>query len=55
LDQSSSTLLKEGNLSAEDIPTTGYKPATTDFIDGVEIRWKMPLEYIKSLKIGNKS
>jgi nitrate/nitrite transport system substrate-binding protein len=44
LDQNSSTLLKEGNLSAEDIPTAGYKPATTDFIDGVKYDGKMPLE-----------
>lgn len=49
-------LVKEGNLDQADVPTTdGYKPATADFIDGVKYDGKQPLEYIKSMKIGNKN
>jgi nitrate/nitrite transport system substrate-binding protein len=49
-------LVKEGNLDQTDIPTTdGYKPATTEFIDGLSYDGKKPLEYIKSMKIGNKN
>jgi len=49
-------LVKEGNLDQADIPTTdGYKPATSEFIDGITYDGKKPLEYIKSLKIGNKN
>lgn len=49
-------LVKEGNLEQADIPTTdGYKPATNEFIDGLTYDGKKPLEYIKSMKIGNKN
>ncbi|WP_366184433.1 CmpA/NrtA family ABC transporter substrate-binding protein [Flavobacterium ovatum] len=49
-------LVKEGNLEQADIPTTdGYKEATSDFIDGLQYDGKKPLEYIKSMKIGNKN
>lgn len=49
-------LVKEGNLDQADIPTTdGYKPATNEFIDGLTYDGKKPLEYIKSMKIGNKN
>lgn len=49
-------LVKEGNLDQADIPTTdGFKPATTEFIDGLSYDGKKPLEYIKSMKIGNKN
>ena len=49
-------LVKEGNLDQADIPTTdGYKPATAEFIDGITYDGKKPLEYTKSLKIGNKN
>ena len=48
-------LLEEGHLTAEEIPTTdGYKPATTDFIDGNSYDAKDPIGYINSFKIGNK-
>jgi nitrate/nitrite transport system substrate-binding protein len=33
----------------------GYKPATTEFIDGIEYDGKKPLEYLKAHTIGNKS
>ena len=50
-----SELVKEGKIPAGDIPDTdGYKPATTDFIDGKKYDAKNPIEYINSFKIGNK-
>ena len=49
-------LVKEGNLDQADIPTTdGYKAPTNEFIDGITYDGKKPLEYLKSLKIGNKN
>ncbi|WP_111310049.1 CmpA/NrtA family ABC transporter substrate-binding protein [Confluentibacter sediminis] len=48
-------LVKEGKMPATDIPTTdGFKPATTDFIDGTKYDAKDPIGYINSFKIGNK-
>ena len=48
-------LVKDGKIPASDIPATdGYKPATTDFIDGTKYDGKDPLGYINSFKIGNK-
>ena len=48
-------LVAEGKIAATDIPTTdGYKPATTDFIDGNKYDGKDPIGYINSFKIGNK-
>ncbi|GAA3556090.1 CmpA/NrtA family ABC transporter substrate-binding protein [Snuella lapsa] len=48
-------LVSEGLIPAEDIPTTdGYKPATTDFIDGKVYDAKDPIGYINSFAIGNK-
>lgn len=48
-------LVKEGKIPATDVPDTdGYKPATTDFIDGLKYDGKDPLGYINSFKIGNK-
>lgn len=53
--QAANALVKEGKIPAEDIPETdGYKPATTDFIDGNQYDGKKPIEYINSFKIGNK-
>ncbi|WP_026713859.1 CmpA/NrtA family ABC transporter substrate-binding protein [Flavobacterium daejeonense] len=49
-------LVKEGNLDLADIPKTdGYKAPTNEFIDGITYDGKKPLEYLKSLKIGNKN
>jgi nitrate/nitrite transport system substrate-binding protein len=50
-------LIEEGYLEASEIPkgTDGYKPATSDFIDGVEYDGKKPLEYLKKHSIGHKS
>ena len=49
-------LVDEGLLSEDDVPwdTDGYKPATNEFIDGVEYDGRKPLEYLKAHKIGNK-
>lgn len=48
-------LVTEGYLEASELPKTdGYKPATTDFIDGNKYDAKDPLGYINSFGIGNK-
>ena len=48
-------LVEEGYLEASEIPETdGYKPATVDFIDGVEFDGTKPNEYISKFEIGNK-
>ena len=49
-------LLQEGELTQSDLPKTedGYKPATTDFIDGLEFDGKKPIEYLNSFDIGIK-
>ncbi|MCF3649505.1 CmpA/NrtA family ABC transporter substrate-binding protein [Synoicihabitans lomoniglobus] len=49
-------LLAEGHVAEEDIPwnTDGYKPATTDFIDGNAFDAHDPIGYINSFAIGNK-
>lgn len=50
-------LVEEGKVKKEDFPfdTDGYKPETTDFIDGVAYDGKKPNAYIDSLKIGLKA
>ncbi|UXP33294.1 ABC transporter substrate-binding protein [Reichenbachiella agarivorans] len=48
-------LLAEGYLSQDEIPVTdGYKPASSDFIDGTSYDGKDPIGYINSFEIGNK-
>ncbi|WP_299899191.1 CmpA/NrtA family ABC transporter substrate-binding protein [uncultured Aquimarina sp.] len=48
-------LVAEGHLEASELPKTdGYKPATTDFIDGNKFDAKDPIGYINSFGIGNK-
>ncbi len=48
-------LVAEGKIPASDIPSTdGYKPATSEFIDGNKFDGKDPIGYINSFKIGNK-
>jgi nitrate/nitrite transport system substrate-binding protein len=48
-------LVEEGQIPASDLPSTdGYKPATTDFIDGAKFDAKDPIGYINSFSIGNK-
>lgn len=54
--QAAKLLIDEGHIAASDIPmgSDGYKPATSDFLDGVEYDGKKPLEYLQSLTIGLK-
>ena len=53
--QAAKELVAEGKLDASAIPETdGYKPATSDFIDGVTYDAKDPIGYLKKFKIGNK-
>jgi len=48
-------LLKEGHLKADEIPTTdGYKPATKEFIDGLEYDGHKPNDYLRQFPIGLK-
>ncbi|MBU2975013.1 CmpA/NrtA family ABC transporter substrate-binding protein [Zobellia sp. B3R18] len=48
-------LVVEGQIPSSDVPDTdGYKPATTDFIDGTSFDAKDPIGYINSFSIGNK-
>lgn len=51
------SLIEEGTLTADEVPAPdfdGYKPATSEFIDGIEYDGKKPIEYLNSHKIGNK-
>jgi nitrate/nitrite transport system substrate-binding protein len=49
-------LIEEGKLTKAEVPfdTDGYKPPTSDFIDGVSYDGRKPLEYLGSFKVGNK-
>lgn len=49
-------LLEEGHLTEDEITKTddGYKPATSDFIDGKTYDGRKPIEYINSFEIGMK-
>lgn len=49
-------LVDEGKAKASDFPfgSDGYKPATSDFIDGVTYDGRTPNAYIDSLPIGLK-
>jgi nitrate/nitrite transport system substrate-binding protein len=48
-------LVKEGHLKADEIPATdGYKPATKEFIDGVEYDGRKPNDYLRQFPIGLK-
>ncbi len=49
-------LLEEGNIDKSDIPwnTDGYKPATSEFIDGITYDGRDPIGYLNSHDIGNK-
>lgn len=54
-EKAANLLVEEGHLTPDEIPTTdGYKPATTDFIDGNTFDGKDPVGYINSFTIGNK-
>lgn len=49
-------LVKEGKLKADEIPQTdGYKPPTSDFIDGIEFDAHQPNAYLAKFAIGLKN
>jgi nitrate/nitrite transport system substrate-binding protein len=52
-------LIAEGKLKASDFPDlageSGFKPATAEFIDGVEYDGRKPNDYISKFKIGLKA
>jgi len=55
-EKAAKALVADGKIPASDIPATdGYKPATTDFIDGTKYDGKDPIGYINSFTIGNKT
>ncbi len=48
-------LIKEGKIKADEVPKTdGFKPATAEFIDGIEYDGKKPNDYLKKFPIGLK-
>lgn len=48
-------LIKEGKIKSDDVPKTdGFKPATAEFIDGIEYDGRKPNEYLKKFPIGLK-
>ena len=49
-------LVEEELLEESAVPwdTDGYKPATSDFIDGISYDGKKPIEYLNAHTIGNK-
>ena len=49
-------LVSEGQIQESDVPwdSDGYKPATSDFIDGIKYDGRDPIGYLNSHKIGNK-
>jgi nitrate/nitrite transport system substrate-binding protein len=49
-------LLEEGHLTKDEVPwdSDGYRPATSEFIDGVLYDGRKPLEYLGRHKIGKK-
>ncbi len=52
-----SRLIEQGLLTASEIPpadTDGYKPASSDFIDGLSYDGKDPLGYLRQHVIGNQ-
>ena len=50
-------LIEKGLLTTDEVPpgdADGYKPPTSDFIDGKSFDGKDPLGYLKQHEIGNK-
>jgi nitrate/nitrite transport system substrate-binding protein len=53
--EAANELVKEGKLKADEVPKTdGYKPATSDFVDGIEFDAHQPNAYLKKFAIGLK-
>lgn len=55
-EQAAKLLIAEGKFTEADFPlgTDGFRPATTDFIDGKSYDGRKPSDYIKSFDIGLK-
>jgi nitrate/nitrite transport system substrate-binding protein len=48
-------LIAEGVIADQDVPKTdGYKPPTSEFIDGLEYDGRKPNAYLRTLVIGQK-
>jgi len=49
-------LLEEGQIDEQDVPwdTEGYKPPSSEFIDGISYDGRDPISYLNSHEIGNK-
>ena len=54
--RAATSLVDDGLIESSEVPwdTDGYKPPTSDFIDGKMYDGKKPVEYLKSFAIGNK-
>ncbi|MBX3425503.1 MAG: ABC transporter substrate-binding protein [Pirellulales bacterium] len=54
--QAARLLVDEGLLDEQDVPweVDGYRPPTSDFIDGIAFDGKDPLGYLKAHQVGNK-
>ncbi|MCW7545933.1 ABC transporter substrate-binding protein [Aurantimonas litoralis] len=53
--QAAESLVEDGYLDPSAVPDTdGYKPATAEFIDGVEYEGRKPNEYLAKFEIGLK-
>ncbi|MCQ0988806.1 CmpA/NrtA family ABC transporter substrate-binding protein [Jiella marina] len=53
--QAADSLIDDGYLDASEVPETdGYKPATAEFIDGVEYDGRKPNDYLGRFEIGLK-
>jgi len=53
--QAAAKLIAEGKATASDFPETdGYRPPTSEFIDGIEYDGRQPNAYLDKLKIGLK-
>jgi nitrate/nitrite transport system substrate-binding protein len=53
--QAAQRLIEEGKAAASDFPSTdGYRPPTSDFIDGVEYDGRAPNAYLEKFTIGLK-
>jgi nitrate/nitrite transport system substrate-binding protein len=49
-------LVKEGGIEAGDVPDTdGYKPPTSDFIDGVTYDGRKPNQYLAKFRVGRQA
>jgi len=54
--QAARLLVDEGLLARDDVPwdSDGYRPPTSDFIDGMEYNGRQPVDYVAKFAIGRK-